>query len=177
VPTIRLASMGSRVPSLIRCLNPSEQAAQKLHACTGPYSAVGARDVLDILSIDMLGKLNVKKVGAAAERVFEEPATRAFSPTVQIAGQCKPELELLAKELGYSTTSTTEIEVTLRGIRRLAGESLGVRFRSTRFAGCTGEIRRSPSKCSKSGYTSLKCIWGKTWGKLWKRQYPPYFHS
>jgi hypothetical protein len=30
--------MGLRVPPPIRCLNLSEQVAQKLHACTGPYS-------------------------------------------------------------------------------------------------------------------------------------------
>jgi hypothetical protein len=111
VPTIRgLAAIGLRMPSPIRCLNLSEQVAQKLHACTGPYSAGRARDVLDILLIDMLGRLDAKKVRAAAELVFEERATHAFPPTVQIAGEWKPELEVLAKELGYSTTSATEIE-------------------------------------------------------------------
>ena len=69
-----------------------------------------ARDVLDILLIDILGKLDAKKVRAAAEQVFEERATRAFPPTVQIAAEWKPELEVLAKELGYLTTSATEIE-------------------------------------------------------------------
>ena len=63
LPTIRgLAAMGLRVPLPIRCLNLSEQIAQKLHTCTGPYSAGRARDVLDILLIDMLGKLDRKKV-------------------------------------------------------------------------------------------------------------------
>jgi hypothetical protein len=60
--------------------------------------------------IDMLGKLDAKKVRAAAEQVFEERATHAFPPTVKIAAEWKPELEVLAKELGYSTTSATEIE-------------------------------------------------------------------
>ncbi|MBB5058097.1 hypothetical protein HDF16_002803 [Granulicella aggregans] len=111
VPTIQgLAAMGLRVPSPIRCLNLSEQIAQKLHACTGPYSAGRARDVLDILLIDMLGKLDAKKVQAAAEQVFKERATHGFPPTVQLAAEWKPELEVLAKELGYSTTSATEIE-------------------------------------------------------------------
>ncbi|MEO6805955.1 MAG: hypothetical protein ABI286_06185, partial [Edaphobacter sp.] len=60
--------------------------------------------------IDMLGKLDVKKVRVAAERVFEERATHAFPPIVQLAAEWKPELEVLAKELGYSITSATEIE-------------------------------------------------------------------
>ena len=106
--------MGLRVPSPIRCLNLSEQIAQKLHACTGPYSAGRARDVLDILLIDMLGKLDAKKVRAAAEQVFEERATHAFPPNVQISAEWKSELEVLAKELGYSTTSAAEIESRLK---------------------------------------------------------------
>jgi nucleotidyltransferase AbiEii toxin of type IV toxin-antitoxin system len=102
--------MGLSVPSPIHCLNLSEQVAQKLHACTGPYSAGRARDVLDILLIDMLGKLDAKKVRAAAEQVFRERATHSFPPNVKIAAEWKPELEVLAKELGYSTTSATEIQ-------------------------------------------------------------------
>lgn len=73
-----------------------------LHACTGPYSAGRARDVLDILLIDLLDKLDVKAVRAAAEQVFAERATHDFPPTVQIAAEWQPELEVLAKELGYA---------------------------------------------------------------------------
>ena len=57
----------------------------------------------------MLGKLDAKKVRAAAEQVFEERSTHAFPPTVQLAAEWKSELEVLAKELGYSTTSATEL--------------------------------------------------------------------
>jgi hypothetical protein len=44
----------------------------------------------------MLGKLDAKKVRAAAEQVFKERATHAFPLTVQIAAEWKPELEVLA---------------------------------------------------------------------------------
>src|SRR5271167_3640390 len=47
---------------------------------------------------------------AAAVQVFEERSTHAFPPTVQFSAKWKPELEVLAKELGYPTTSATEIE-------------------------------------------------------------------
>ena len=73
-----------------------------------------ARDVLDILLIELLGRLDVKKVRSAAEQVFEERATHTFPPTVQIVEEWKPELEVLAKELGYPTTSATEIEASFR---------------------------------------------------------------
>ena len=115
VSTIRgVAAMGLRVPSPVRCLNLNEQVAQKLHACTGPYSAGRARDVLDILLIDLLVKLDVKAVRAAAEQVFAERATHDFPPTGEIPAEWQPELEVLAKELGYATTSATEIEARFR---------------------------------------------------------------
>jgi hypothetical protein len=97
-----------------RCLNLSEQIAQKLHACTGPYSAGRAREVLDILLVELLGKLDVKAVKPAAEQVFAERDTHAFPPTVQLAAEWKPELEVLAKELGYLTTSAADIEARFR---------------------------------------------------------------
>jgi len=103
-----------RTPSPVRCLNLSEQVAQKLHACTGPYSQGRARDVLDILLIDLLGKLDVKAVRAAAKQVFAQRATHAFPQLIQIPEEWKPELEVLAKELGYPATSAAEIEVRFR---------------------------------------------------------------
>ena len=115
VPTIQgVAAMGLRVPPSVRCLNLSEQIAQKLHACTGPYSAGRARDILDILLIELLCELDVKSVRAAVEGVFAERATHPFPPTVRIAVEWQAELEVLAKELGYPTTSAAEIEARFR---------------------------------------------------------------
>lgn len=114
-PAIRgLDAMGLRVTSPIRCLNLSEQVAQKLHACTGPYSRGRARDVLDILLIDLLGKSDARAVRTAAEQLFTQRATHAFPPAIQIPPEWRVELELLAKELGYPATSPTEIETRFR---------------------------------------------------------------
>jgi hypothetical protein len=115
VPTIRgLAAMGLRVPSPVRCMNLSEQVAQELHACTGPYSQGRARDVLDILLIDLLGKLDWLAVHEAAEKIFAARATHSFPPAIHIPAEWRLELESLAKELGYSTTSAAEIESRFR---------------------------------------------------------------
>ncbi len=115
IPVIHgLAEMGLRVPSPVRCLNLSEQVAQKLHACTGPQSQGRARDVLDILLIELLGQTDARGVRAAAERVFEARATHPFPPTIRIPAEWKPELEGLAGELGYPVTSATEIEARFR---------------------------------------------------------------
>ena len=64
--------------------------------------------------IDLLGKLDVKAVRAATAQVFTERATHDFPPTGEIPAEWQPELEVLAKELGYSTTSATEIEARFR---------------------------------------------------------------
>jgi hypothetical protein len=124
VPIIRgVAAMGLRIPSPVRCMNLSEQVAQKLHACTGPYSQGRARDVLDILLIDLLGRLDVPTVRETAKRVFAERATHPFPPTVTIPVEWRLELEGLAKELGYPLTSAAEIETRFRVfVARLGGE-------------------------------------------------------
>lgn len=114
-PAIRgLDEMGLRVTSPIRCLNLNEQIAQKLHACTGPYSKGRARDVLDILLIDLLGQSETSAVRAAAEQLFAQRATHAFPPTIRIPVEWQAELEALAKELGYPATSQAEIETRFR---------------------------------------------------------------
>ena len=84
-PAIRgLDAMGLRITSPIRCLNLHEQIAQKLHACTGPYRQGRARDILDILLIELLGKSDARAVRMAAEQLFAQRATHAFPPAIQI---------------------------------------------------------------------------------------------
>jgi hypothetical protein len=81
--------MGLPIAPHVRCLGINEQVAQKLHACTGPLREDRARDVLDILLVDMLGKLDYPRVRGTAERVF---------------------VERHARELGYPITNAEGIE-------------------------------------------------------------------
>jgi Sodium/hydrogen exchanger family/Nucleotidyl transferase AbiEii toxin, Type IV TA system len=92
------------------CLGINEQVAQKLHACTGPQRQDRARDILDILVVDMLGKLDRVRARAAAERTFAERKTHAFPPETIIPPEWNVELETLAAELGYRTTKAAEIQ-------------------------------------------------------------------
>jgi hypothetical protein len=109
-----LSAMGLRTPTPVRCLNISEQVAQKLHACTGPYSKGRARDILDILLMDMLGQLDRRAIRAAAEQVFAQRATHAFPPVIDIDLAWGPELAAMAREFGYPITSSNEIESQFR---------------------------------------------------------------
>ena len=105
-----LLELGIPVASPVRCLGLAEQVAQKLHACTGPFSAGRARDVLDILLIEMLGGLDYRRTAIAAQLVFAERATHAFPTAFRMPPEWRPELEALAGQLGFPSTSTVEME-------------------------------------------------------------------
>ena len=109
-----LAEMGLQTPTPVRCLSISEQIAQKLHACTGPYNMGRARDILDILLMEMLGQIDKKAVRVAAEQLFKDRATHPFPPETKIEPAWSPELESLANDLGYPTTSAIEIQERFR---------------------------------------------------------------
>lgn len=119
-PRVRgLVELGIPIVSPIRCLNLAEQAAQKLHACTGPAATGRARDVLDILLIDALGQLNYPAFAEAARRVFAERATHAFPPMFVMPSEWGPELEAMARELGFVLQTAAEIEHRFLEVIRL----------------------------------------------------------
>jgi hypothetical protein len=105
-----VVEMGLPITNQVRCLGINEQVAQKLHACTGPQRHDRARDILDILVVDMLGQLDRVRARAAAERTFAERKTHAFPPETIIPPEWNVELETLAAELGYRTTKAAEIQ-------------------------------------------------------------------
>ncbi|MEP6539261.1 MAG: nucleotidyl transferase AbiEii/AbiGii toxin family protein [Bryobacteraceae bacterium] len=105
-----LAELGLAVISPVRCLSLSEQVAQKLHACTSPHSPGRARDVLDILMIEMFGDLDYSRTLEAAIRVFSERRTHPFPPAFAMPAEWRPEVEALAVHLGFSETSAVKIE-------------------------------------------------------------------
>jgi predicted nucleotidyltransferase component of viral defense system len=105
-----LLELGIPVISHVRCLGLADQVAQKLHACTGPAAAGRARDVLDILLIDMLGELDYRETASAARRVFEQRATHTFPPEFVMPEEWRAELEGLAEELGFPLRNSSAIE-------------------------------------------------------------------
>ena len=105
-----VAELGIPVISPVRCLGLADQVAQKLHACTGPAATGRARDVLDILLIDMLGGLDYRATTVAACCVFQERGTHPFPPAFVMPEEWRPELEGLAAELGFSLPTASAIE-------------------------------------------------------------------
>lgn len=105
-----LLELGLAVTSPVRCLGLAEQVAQKLHACTAPYSTGRARDVLDILMIEMFIGLDYRRTSAAAQQVFAERATHAFPPVFSMPPEWRPEIEAMASQIGFPRTNAEEIE-------------------------------------------------------------------
>jgi hypothetical protein len=123
-PSVRgLVELGIPVISPVRCLGLAEQVAQKLHACTGPNAAGRARDVLDILLIDALGKLDYPATADAARRVFEERATHAFPPGFVMPPEWRPELEALATELDFPLAAASAIEQRFLEVIKMLAQS------------------------------------------------------
>jgi len=111
-----IAEMGLPLTVHVRCISISEQVAQKLHACTGPQREDRARDVLDILLLDMLGQLDYRRAREAAEHIFAKRATHAFPPGTALPAGWRRELEALAQELGYRATKAEEIEAEFAAV-------------------------------------------------------------
>ena len=120
-----LAELGIWVTTPIRCLGLPEQVAQKLHACTAPRAGSRARDILDILLIDLLGVLDYGAAASAAKRVFAERATHDFPPVFTMPGAWRQEVERTAMELGFLVTDPNEIEEQFRGVIARLGEEAG----------------------------------------------------
>lgn len=113
-----LAELGLPVTSPVRCLSLVEQVAQKLHACTSPHSRGRARDVLDILLIDMLAGLDYVRAADAARRVFAARGTHAFPPDFTMPAEWRPEVASIAVQLGFTNPNATSIEEQFRSVLR-----------------------------------------------------------
>lgn len=111
-----LAELGLPVTSPVRCLSLAEQVAQKLHACTSPHAAGRARDVLDILLVEMLQGLDYFRAADAAKRVFAARATHSFPPQFTMPAEWRPEVEALAAQLGFAETRAAAIEERFREV-------------------------------------------------------------
>ena len=96
--------------SPVRCIHLADQVAQKIHACTRPFGAGRARDVLDILLIEDLGHLDPDDVKGAVRGVFEERGTHDVPATFTFPGEWHAELELLAAGQSLPARTAGDIE-------------------------------------------------------------------
>jgi hypothetical protein len=125
-PRIRgVAELGIPVTSPVRCITLDIQVAQKLHACTNPRVVEGenrARDILDVVFLDMLGQLDPKAVQSACIRVFEQRAEHAWPPSIDIPPAWRVELASLAAEQALPFATGDEVVAAFMNIyERIVG--------------------------------------------------------
>jgi hypothetical protein len=127
-PTIRgVAELGIPVTSPVRCITLDIQVAQKLHACTNPRvleEENRARDIVDIVFLDMLGQLDPKPVQSACIRVFEQRAQHAWPPLVNVPPAWRVELASLAAQQALPFSTGDEIVAPFGDDRRGAIETI-----------------------------------------------------
>jgi hypothetical protein len=118
-----LADLGIPMVSPVRCLGLADQVAQKLHACTGPAATGRARDILDILLIDILGALNYPETAEVARRVFKQRGTHAFPPEFVMPAEWRPEIEAMASEYDFPLKTSSDIEQRFLEIIQILGRT------------------------------------------------------
>ena len=110
-----LSELGLPVTSPIRCLTLPAQIAHKIHAATNPRiindpKQNRARDILDILLIELLEQFDAASIRQAAVRIFKERNEHAWPPQQIIyPNDWKARLADMATTLGYPTTDAEEI--------------------------------------------------------------------
>lgn len=117
-----LAELGLRIASPVRCLTLSVQVAHKIHAATNPRIISDpkqnrARDILDILLIEVLGQLDTRAVREVAERIFKERNEHPWPlAPIDYPNDWKLRLSNMATALGYPLTDADEILMAFQKI-------------------------------------------------------------
>ncbi|HEY5425505.1 MAG TPA: nucleotidyl transferase AbiEii/AbiGii toxin family protein [Candidatus Tumulicola sp.] len=124
-PTIRgVAELGIPVTSPVRCITLDIQVAQKLHACTNPRveGENRARDILDVVFLDILSQLDPKAVQSACIRVFAQRAQHAWPPSIDISPAWRVEIASLAAAQALPFATGDEVVAAFMNIyERIVG--------------------------------------------------------
>lgn len=105
-----LTAMGLAMAPHVRCLASTSRWRNSCMLARAAAGGPRARDVLDILLVNVLGKLDHVRTRAAAQRIFAERGTHSFPPSSALPPAWRRELENLAQELGYPTRNAEGIE-------------------------------------------------------------------
>lgn len=110
-----LSELGLPLTSPVRCLTLPVQIAHKIHAATNPRiindpKQNRARDILDILLIELLEQFDAASIQQAAVRIFKERNEHVWPPQQIIyPNEWKTRLTDMATTLGYPTTDAEKI--------------------------------------------------------------------
>lgn len=85
------SDLGLPVPEPIAVMAAAHQAAQKIHACTGPTASQRAHDLVDLQILDRADPLDPTEVAEAGARLFDYRQQQPWPPTV-VAHDTWPDL-------------------------------------------------------------------------------------
>lgn len=112
-PAIRgVSELGIPVTSPVRCITLDVQVAQKIHACTNPRVLAAenrARDIMDIVLLDILAQIDVQEVRTACIRIFEQRGEHAWPPTIDVPPAWMVELKSLASDQHFPLSAAADI--------------------------------------------------------------------
>jgi hypothetical protein len=74
--------LGLPAPDPIAVMSAAHQAAQKIHACTGPAASQRAHDLIDLQLLDRDDPLDPAEVAAVGSRLFDFRRQQAWPPEV-----------------------------------------------------------------------------------------------
>lgn len=116
------ADLGLPVPEPIAVMAAAHQAAQKIHACTGPTASQRAHDLVDLQILDRADPLDPAEVAQAGARLFTYRQQQPWPPTV-VAHDTWPDLYAAAtSELATELLPLDAAVVWLNELIRPAGD-------------------------------------------------------
>lgn len=116
------ADIGLPAPEPIAVMAAAQQAAQKIHACTGPTASQRAHDLVDLQLLDRADRLEPAEVADAGARLFAYRRQQPWPPTV-VVHDTWPDLYAAAtNELAAGVLPLDDAVAWLNGLIRRSGE-------------------------------------------------------
>lgn len=124
--------LGIAMPKTVRCISLPAQIAQKLHASTNPAIVSDpthdrARDIIDVLMLDILEAFDYHEIRRVARATFRQRATHDWPPSIpDYPAGWRSTLERLAGDVGLPYRTATEIIAAFDGfiVRLLAAPAV-----------------------------------------------------
>jgi Nucleotidyl transferase AbiEii toxin, Type IV TA system len=127
-----IGQLSIAMPKTLRCISLSAQIAQKIHASTHPAIVADptqdrARDIIDILTLDILKAFDYDEIRRIARATFAQRATHDWPPSVpDYPASWRSTLERLAGDVGLPYRAAPEIIAAFDGfiVRLLAAQTV-----------------------------------------------------
>jgi hypothetical protein len=116
------ADIGLPAPEPIAVMAAAHQAAQKIHACTGPTASQRAHDLVDLQLLDRADRLEPAEVADAGARLFAYRRQQPWPPTVVVHDTWHDLYAAATNELATGVLPLDDAATWLNDLIRRSGE-------------------------------------------------------